>query len=121
MKKILIVEDDFALADNMQALLKIKGYEVHFAADGEAGVELARKVLPDVVLLDVMIPKISGFDVCRTLRSEPKTAKIKVIMVTGLGRMGDVEKAFSCGASEYLIKPFDNDRLLKKVEKVLGP
>lgn len=118
---MLIVEDDFALAASMTALLKAKGYEVHFAADGEAGLELARKVLPDLVLLDVMIPKIGGFDVCRLLRTEPKTAKVKVIIVTGLGRMGDVEKAFSAGAADYLIKPFDGERLLKKVAKVLGP
>lgn len=120
MTKILIVEDDFALADNLQALLKLKGYDVQFAPDGAAGVELARKFEPDVVLLDIMIPKVSGFDVCRQLRSEAKTAKAKIIMTTGLQSMGDVEKAFSCGAADYLFKPFDSDRLIKKIEKVLG-
>lgn len=120
MKKILVVEDDFALADNLQALLRAKGYEVHFAPDGTAAVEAARKVLPDVVLLDVLIPKLGGFDVCRVLRSEERTKAIKVIMVTGLGRVADVDQAFAAGAADYLVKPFDTDRLLKKIEKVLG-
>ena len=120
MKKILVVEDDFALADNLQALLRAKGYEVHFAPDGIAAVEAARKALPDVVLLDVLIPKLGGFDVCRVLRSEERTKGIKIIMVTGLGRVADVDQAFAAGASDYLVKPFDTDRLLKKIEKVLA-
>ncbi|MBI5242255.1 MAG: response regulator [Elusimicrobia bacterium] len=119
MSKILIVEDDFALADNLAAFLKLKGYDPHHAPDGPSGVEAARKLKPEVILLDVRIPRIDGFDVCRLLRSDEKTKGIKIIMVTGLGQMGDVEKALSCGASDYLIKPFDTDRLLKKIEKAL--
>ncbi|MDE2290670.1 MAG: response regulator [Elusimicrobia bacterium] len=117
--KVLIVEDDYALADNITALLKLKGYEVGFAPDGEAGIETARKMKPDVVLLDIMIPKVGGFDACRILRGDPQTMKAKVIMMTGLDRIGDVERAFSAGASDYLIKPFDSERLFKKIEKVL--
>ncbi|MEK7744897.1 MAG: response regulator [Elusimicrobiota bacterium] len=120
MKKVLVVEDDFALADNLQALLRAKGYEVHFAPDGTAAVEAARKLLPDLVLLDVLIPKLGGFDVCRVLRSEERTKGIKIIMVTGLGRVADVDQAFAAGASDYLVKPFDTERLLKKIEKVLA-
>ena len=67
-----------------------------------------------------MLPRMSGFDVCKLLRSDPKTAKLKIIMVTGLGRMGDVEEAFRAGADDYLIKPFDSARLFKKIEKVLA-
>ncbi|MFH1723153.1 MAG: response regulator [Elusimicrobiota bacterium] len=119
MTKILIIEDDYALADNLSALLKLKGYDVQFAADGEAGIEAARKFQPDVVLLDIMIPKVGGFDACRIMRSDAKTKNAKVVMMTGLDRMGDVEKAFSCGATDYLIKPFDSERLFKKLEKVL--
>lgn len=119
MTKILIVEDDYALADNLQALLKLKGFDVQFAPDGEAGVQTARSYLPDLILLDIMIPRLSGFEVCRILRGDPKTKSAKIVMVTGLDRMGDVEKAFSSGASDYLIKPFDSERLFKKIEKVL--
>lgn len=119
MKKILIIEDDYTIAENLQTLLKVKGFEVQFAPDGESGIEVARKFKPDIILLDIMIPKVSGFDVCRILRSEPKTKNAKIIMVTGLDRMGDVEKAFSCGATDYLPKPFDSERLFKKLDKVM--
>lgn len=118
--KILVVEDDFAIADNLQALLKVKGFKVCFAPDGQSAVELARKEMPDLILLDIMIPRLGGFDVCRILKSEEKTQGIKIIVITGLGRMGDVETAFSCGASDYVIKPIDTERLLKKIEKALG-
>lgn len=120
MAKVLVIEDDFTVADNVQALLKVKGYQVAFAADGQTGVELARKEQPDVVLLDILLPKLGGFDVCRILKSDPKTKPIKIIMLTGLGRMGDVETAFSAGANDYLIKPFENERLVKKIEKLLS-
>jgi two-component system, OmpR family, response regulator ResD len=119
MKKILVVEDDSALALNLAAFLQLAGYEVHHAADGPAAVEAARKFRPDLLLLDALIPKVDGFEVCRLLRADEKTKSVKIIMVTGLGQMGDVEKALSCGANVYLIKPFDQDRLLKKIEKAL--
>lgn len=118
--RILIIEDDLGLAENLKALLQVKGYTVEFAADGVQGVEAARKSLPDVVLLDIMIPKLSGFDVCRTLRTDPKTQRIRIIMMTGLSQMQDIEKAFSCGAVDYLTKPFDSERLIKKIENALS-
>lgn len=118
-RKVLIIEDDFALADIMKALLQKNGYEPHHAADGEAGVAAARKIRPDVVLLDVRLPKMDGYAVCRALRTEEKTKGAKIIMVTQAGLMGEVETAFSAGAHDYLTKPFDSDRLLKKIEKAL--
>ncbi|MFA6029033.1 MAG: response regulator [Elusimicrobiota bacterium] len=120
MTRILIIEDDFALAESLQALLKSKGYEVSFAPDGLQGLEMARKGRPDLILLDVLIPRVNGYEVCRQLRTEPKTKEIRIVMVTGLGTMRDVEKAFACGATDYIIKPFNTDRLLKKIEKVMG-
>lgn len=121
MKKILIVEDDYAIADSLQAMLQVKGYGVLFAPDGQAAVEVARKEIPDVILLDILLPKLDGFDVCRILKADPKTKDIRIIVATGLGRMGDVETAFAAGACDYIIKPFDAERLLKKIEKVVGP
>lgn len=120
MTKVLIIEDDFALADNLKALLELKGFRVEAAADGPTGVERAKSFMPDVVLLDLMIPRVSGFEVCRTLRSDPKTAGMKIIITTGLDKIADVEKAYSAGAADYLTKPYDSDRLLKKINKVLG-
>jgi DNA-binding response OmpR family regulator len=120
MARILIVEDEAVIAENLQALLQLRGHHVELAGDGAAAVAAARKMLPDLMLLDIMLPKLGGFDVCRLLKSEAKTKAIKIIMITGLGRMGDVETAFANGADDYIIKPFDSERLFKKLEKVLA-
>lgn len=118
--KILIVEDELDIAENLQALLAAKGYAVTLAHDGTEGINAARKEVPDLLLLDVMLPKMGGFDVCRLLKADPATKKIRIVMVTGLGRMGDVETAFQNGADDYIIKPFDSARLFKKIEKVMS-
>ena len=120
MPRILIVDDELDIAENIAALLTAKGHRTTLAADGAEALRLARKELPDLLLLDVMLPRMSGHDVCRMLRADPKTAKLKIVMVTGLGRGGDVEEAFAAGADDYLIKPFDSARLFKKIEKVLA-
>lgn len=120
MSKILIVEDEPEIADNLAALLAAKGHKVATCLEGADGVARARKETFDLLLLDVMLPRMSGFDVCKLLKADPKTAKLKIVMVTGLGRMGDVEEAFRAGADDYLIKPFDSARLFKKIEKVLA-
>lgn len=120
MTKILIVEDEAMIADNLQALLEAKGYKVFLAKDGKAAVDAARKEKPDIILLDIMLPRLGGFDVCRILRGDSQTTAIKIIVTTGLGRMGDVETAFDAGANDYLVKPYDSQRLLHKIEKVLG-
>lgn len=120
MARILVVDDELDIAENIAALLTAKGHRATIAADGAEALRLARKELPDLVLLDVMLPRMSGTDVCRILRGEARTSKLKILMVTGLGRGGDVEEAFAAGADDYLIKPFDSARLYKKIEKVLA-
>lgn len=120
MSRILIVDDEPEISDNLAALLRAKGHKVTTCIDGAEGVALARKEPFDLLLLDVMLPRMSGFDACKLLRQDPKTAKLKIVMVTGLGRMGDVEEAFRAGANDYLIKPFDSMRLFKKIDKVLA-
>jgi two-component system phosphate regulon response regulator PhoB len=120
MPRILIVEDELDIAENIAALLIAKGHRATICSDGAEALKTARKELPDLILLDVMLPRISGTDVCKLLRADPKTAKLKIVMVTGLGRGGDVEEAFAAGANDYLIKPFDSARLYKKIEKMLA-
>ena len=119
MPRILIVEDELDIAENIAALLIAKGHRATIVSDGAEALRLAQKELPDLLLLDVMLPRMSGHDVCRMLRADPRTAKLKIVMVTGLGRGGDVEEAFAAGADDYLIKPFDSARLFKKIEKML--
>lgn len=118
--KILVVEDEDLISENLRALLTFKGYKVFHARDGASAVEIARKELPDLMLLDILLPKLGGFDVCKILKSDAKTKKIKIIMITGLSQMSDVEMAFTHGAADYIIKPFDVDRLFKKLEKVIA-
>ena len=120
MARVLIVEDESAVAENLQALLTAKGHQAAIVADGSEAVQRARKDTPELMLLDIVLPKMGGFDVCKILKSDPLTATIKIIIITGLGRMGDVETAFQAGADDYLIKPFDSERLFKKLEKVLA-
>ena len=122
MPSILVVEDEVAIAENIVALLAARGYEMSSCGDGFDALELARKQPPHLVLLDVNLPRLSGFEICKLLRADPRTDKVKIIMVTGLDRGGDVEKAFAVGADDYLVKPFDSERLLKKIQKaLLGP
>lgn len=118
--RVLIVEDDAGTAATLQALLQVKGYEVQIASDGPAAMETARRGRPQVVLLDIMLPRLGGFEVCKLLRADSKTQDAKIIVITGLSRMGDVENAFAAGANDYIIKPIDSERLLKKIERVLG-
>ncbi|MFA6003966.1 MAG: response regulator [Elusimicrobiota bacterium] len=118
---ILIVEDDAVISENLKALMEARGFTAVCAADGAAGLVLARKNKPALVLLDIMLPKMDGFDVCRMLKTSPGTKDIRIIMITGLERMGDVEKAFASGADDYIIKPFDPVRMFKKIEKFVTP
>ena len=119
-ESILIVEDEFEIAENLQALISAKGYQASVARDGAEGVAMARKLHPDLMLLDIILPKIGGFDVCKLLKSDPKTKDIRIIMITGLNRNSDVELAFQNGANDYIFKPFDSARLFKKIEKVMS-
>jgi len=104
MTKVLLVEDDVALRDIYSARFTAEGYDVVTAADGEAALTQAVKERPDLIILDVMMPKISGFDVLDILRATPETKATKVIMMTALSQESDVDKGKSLGADEYLVK-----------------
>lgn len=118
-KLILVVEDEPDIADSIDARLWLAGYEIAVARNGKDGVSQARDLKPDLVLLDVMLPKIDGFEVCRILKTEEKTKAIPILMLTALQAVGDVDRAFEVGANDYLSKPFTNERLLAKIEKLL--
>ena len=104
MTKVLLVEDDVALRDIYSARFMAENYEVVTASDGEMALTQAVKEKPDLIILDVMMPKISGFDVLDILRATPETKKTKVIMMTALSQSSDVEKGKLLGADEYLVK-----------------
>ena len=103
-KKILLVEDDEALANVYKSRLDIEGFETEWVGNGEDALASATSFKPDLVLLDAMMPKISGFDVLDILRNTPETANIHVIMLTALSQPKDKERAESLGVDDYLVK-----------------
>lgn len=103
-KKILLVEDDTGLASVYQARLEAEGFEVYHCDNGESALSDAIKYQPDLILLDVMMPKISGFDVLDILHNTPETSGIKIVMLTALSQDSDKERAEELGADDYLVK-----------------
>lgn len=103
-KRILLVEDDEALANVYVTRLQAEGFDVRHVANGEDALAASGSYRPDLILLDVMMPKVSGFDVLDILRNTPETANIKIIMLTALSQPSDQERAKSLGADDYLIK-----------------
>lgn len=103
-KRILLVEDDNSLANVYMTRLQAEGFDVRHVADGEEALANARTYKPDLVLLDVMMPKVSGFDVLDILRNTPETANLKVVMLTALSQQSDQDRAKSLGADDYLVK-----------------
>ena len=118
MSRILIVDDDSANREILRAL-EPAGHEVTEAAnDGEKGLQLVEQLMPDLVFLDVMMPRIDGWQVCRQIRGNPKTKDIPVIMLTALGQQIDQLRGWESGATEYLGKPWDPVKLLQIVERL---
>jgi DNA-binding response OmpR family regulator len=121
-RRILVVDDEPEIRTLVQTMLVKKGFAVELAADGAEGLNKAESQLPDLVLLDAMLPKIHGFDVCRRIRNAPRTRKIPVIMMTAIYRgwrfAQDARETY--GAEDYVEKPFRLDDLLRRIEEVLG-
>ena len=118
-KKILLVDDSNTVLLMHRMLLK-DDYELIIANDGKAAVELAAKEQPDLIFMDLVMPKMSGIDACRALRAEAKTRSIPVIMVTTRGEAQNIEASYAAGCDEYIIKPFDSTELLAKLHNYLG-
>jgi DNA-binding response OmpR family regulator len=118
--KILIAEDEPNIVLSLEFLLKEAGYEVAVAGDGPEAIRLAGTLRPDLVVLDLMLPSVNGFEVCRWIRSNPGTRDIKVVMLTARGREGEMEKGLASGANAYLTKPFATRELKNTVAGLLG-
>lgn len=120
-KKILFVEDEPALQKTFTEVLIQEGYEVLNAFDGEEGLKLAQTGKPDLILLDLILPKVHGFDVLKMLKEDPVTKEIPVIVLTNLEATADVEKALELGATTYLVKASYNlEDVVQKVKDALG-
>jgi len=118
-KRILIVEDERDMADLVAARLRKEGYQVDAAYDGAAGLDAIRARPPDLVLLDIMMPGLSGTDVLAEVRRDPRTAAVPVVMMTAKGRETDVVAGLRLGADDYIVKPFSLAVLIARVEAVL--
>jgi len=120
MKKILIVDDEANIVISLEFLMKKEGFHVAVANDGEEALELIASFAPDLVLLDVMMPKKSGYEVCEAVRRNPERAGLKIVMLTAKGRETEIAKGLALGADAYITKPFSTKDLVAKVRSVLG-
>jgi len=119
-KKVLIVDDELNIVTALEFLLQKSGYEVMAAQNGDEALERVESFAPDLVLLDVMIPRISGYEVCRRMRERSDWKHIKIVMLSAKGREAEVSKGVSLGADLYVTKPFSNSELVGKIGELLA-
>jgi DNA-binding NarL/FixJ family response regulator len=116
MKKILVIEDESVLRMNLAKALRLEKFEPLTAANGRAGIELARRELPDLILCDILMPELDGWRVLEEIRADPATARIPFIFLTAKGDLPDLRAGMNLGADDYLIKPVHLDDLLTAIE-----
>jgi DNA-binding response OmpR family regulator len=117
--RILIADDDPQAAELMEAYMTDQGYDLAIAVDGEQTLKLLTEWSPDVVLLDVMMPRISGFEVCKRLRADPATRDVAVLMITALDQASDIDRAVEAGTDDFVSKPINKKEVLHRVRALL--
>lgn len=121
MAKILIAEDERDIRDLIAFTLRYNGYEVIAAVNGEEALNLTLQEHPDLVLLDVRMPRMTGYEVCRQIKSNTHLRDIPVVFLSAKGQESEVQAGMDAGATEYILKPFSPDQLIERVSKVLQP
>jgi DNA-binding response OmpR family regulator len=119
-KRVLIVDDEPNIVTALEFLLEKRGYEVTIAVNGEEALAQVETFKPDLILLDVMMPKVSGYEVCQRLRSDPRWQNIKIVMLSAKGREVEVSKGMSLGADLYVTKPFASTELVATIDRLLS-
>jgi DNA-binding response OmpR family regulator len=119
-KKVLIADDEPNIVAAIEFLLKQRGYDVYTAADGGEALRTVERVVPDLVVLDVMMPQTSGYEVCQTIRRRAEWRHIKVLMLSAKGRDAEVVKGVAMGADLYVTKPFSTRELMARIDGLLG-
>lgn len=117
--KILIADDNHQNCELLDAYLAEEGYQIEMVFDGQQTLDSVARKQPDLILLDIMMPKVSGYEVCQRLKSSPETRDIPIIMVTALAEMGDIEKAVNAGTDDFLTKPVNKLELTTRVRSLL--
>lgn len=120
MAKILIAEDERDIRDLVAFTLRFAGYEVTTASNGEEAVQLASKENPDLILMDVRMPRLTGYDACRILKADPVMKDIPVVFLSAKGQESEIQAGLDAGAEEYLLKPFAPDQLTERVKTILA-
>ena len=119
-KTVLIVDDEEYIVTSLEYVMKSAGYEVVVAYDGEQAIEKIKATAPDLLILDVMMPKLDGFEVYEKIRANPLWESIRIIMLTAKGRDSERDKGISLGADAYMTKPFSTRDILERVTELLG-
>jgi DNA-binding response OmpR family regulator len=119
-KKVLIADDEPNIVTSLEFLMTKSGYEVAIARNGDEALALVESFAPDLVLLDVMMPRRSGYEVCQRMRERPEWGHIKIVMLSAKGREAEVSKGLAIGADAYVTKPFSNRELMMQVGGLLG-
>lgn len=119
MAKIVIAEDEPDIRELIAFTLRFAGHEVITGANGQEGYELAKQHIPDLIMLDVRMPKMTGYEACQSIKAEPEIAHIPVIFLSAKGQESEIEQGLSVGAEQYLLKPFAPDQLTQQVTEVL--
>lgn len=117
--RILIVDDNEQNCELLEAYLADQGYEIDMVSDGQQTLDYVNRQIPDLILLDIMMPRVSGYEVCKRLKADPATKTIPIVMVTALAEMGDIEKAVIAGADDFLTKPVNKLELTTRVRSLL--
>ncbi|HMR67049.1 MAG TPA: response regulator [Anaerolineae bacterium] len=119
-KKVLIADDEANIVLSLEFLMKKAGYEIRVARNGEEALAEVTSFDPDLVLLDIMMPKINGFDVCQRIRANPDYNHVKIVMLTAKGREVEITRGLDLGADSYIVKPFSTRELLAEVQRLIG-
>jgi DNA-binding response OmpR family regulator len=120
MAKILIAEDEPDIRELVAFMLRFAGYEVMAASNGEEAVQVASREIPDLILMDVRMPKMTGYDACRIMKANPDLRDVPVVFLSAKGQEAEIQSGLDAGAEEYLLKPFSPDELTNRVRTILA-
>jgi DNA-binding response OmpR family regulator len=120
MTKILIAEDEPDIRDLVAFTLRFAGYEVVTGVNGEEAVQLAKKELPDLILLDVRMPRMTGYEACKQIKVDPNLKDVPIVFLSAKGQEAEIQDGMDAGAEEYLLKPFAPDQLTERVRSILS-
>ena len=119
-KRILICDDDLAILRVLQVNLEVEGYTTLLAHHGEEALEVAAREKPDLIILDIMMPRLDGYGACKRLKADPDLKDIPVVFLSAKAQQSDIEKGKTYGVADYLTKPFDPDVLVETIERLVG-